>query len=57
VLATPAVSVGCIHFNDKGFRLLGRLMNMDVPKNLKTWTLKQTLIALNGDALSTVLYL
>ena len=56
VLATAAGSVGCSHFNDSGFWLVGRLLNMDVPTTLKTWTVNQTLIALIGFALSSVLF-
>ena len=56
VLATAAGSVGCSHFNDSGFWLVGRLLNMDVPTTLKTWTVNQTLIALIGFALSAVAF-
>ncbi len=55
VLATAAGSVGCSHFNDSGYRLVSRLLDMDVPTTLKTWMIKQTLIALIGFALSTLL--
>ncbi|EPI7060603.1 GntP family permease [Neisseria gonorrhoeae] len=56
VLATAAGSVGCSHFNDSGFWLVGRLLDMDVPTTLKTWTANQTLIALIGFALSALLF-
>lgn len=56
VLATAAGSVGCSHFNDSGFWLVGRLLNMDVPTTLKTWTINQTLIALIGFALSAIAF-
>ncbi|WP_165006695.1 GntP family permease [Neisseria yangbaofengii] len=56
VLATAAGSVGCSHFNDSGFWLVGRLLNMDVPTTLKTWTVNQTLIALIGFALSALVF-
>ncbi|MRN37658.1 GntP family permease [Neisseria sp. N95_16] len=56
VLATAAGSVGCSHFNDSGFWLVGRLLNMDVPTTLKTWTVNQTLIALIGFALSALAF-
>ncbi|HFC0404363.1 TPA: GntP family permease [Neisseria gonorrhoeae] len=56
VLATAAGSVGCSHFNDSGFWLVGRLLDMDVPTTLKTWTVNQTLIALIGFALSALLF-
>ncbi|EMT7576917.1 GntP family permease [Neisseria gonorrhoeae] len=56
VLTTAAGSVGCSHFNDSGFWLVGRLLDMDVPTTLKTWTANQTLIALIGFALSALLF-
>lgn len=56
VLATAAGSVGCSHFNDSGFWLVGRLLDMDVPTTLKTWTVNQTLIAFIGFALSALLF-
>ncbi|ENX2296173.1 GntP family permease [Neisseria gonorrhoeae] len=56
VLATAAGSVGCSHFNDSGFWLVGRLLDMDVPTTLKTWTANQTLIAFIGFALSALLF-
>ncbi len=56
VLATAAGSVGCSHFNDSGFWLVGRLLNMDVPNTLKTWTVNQTMIALIGFALSALAF-
>ncbi|MCF7530254.1 GntP family permease [Neisseria lisongii] len=56
VLATAAGSVGCSHFNDSGFWLVGRLLDMDVPTTLKTWTINQTLIALIGFALSALMF-
>ncbi len=48
VLATAAGSVCASHVNDSGFWLVGRLLNMDVPTTLKTWTVNQTLIAIFG---------
>ncbi|QEY24159.1 GntP family permease [Neisseria animalis] len=56
VLATAAGSVGVSHFNDSGFWLVGRLLDMDVPTTLKTWTVNQTLIALIGFALSALAF-
>lgn len=56
VLATAAGSVGCSHFNDSGFWLVGRLLNMDVPTTLKTWTVNQTLIAAIGFGLSALAF-
>ncbi|ASK27068.1 GntP family permease [Neisseria chenwenguii] len=57
VLATAAGSVGCSHFNDSGFWLVGRLLDMDVPTTLKTWTVNQTLIALIGFTLSALMFM
>ncbi|MCS4534387.1 GntP family permease [Neisseria montereyensis] len=56
VLATAAGSVGVSHFNDSGFWLVGRLLDMDVPTTLKTWTVNQTLIAIVGFALSALVF-
>ena len=56
VLATAAGSVGCSHFNDSGFWLVGRLLDMDVPTTLKTWTINQTLIAAIGFSVSALLF-
>lgn len=56
VLATAAGSVGVSHFNDSGFWLVGRLLDMDVPTTLKTWTVNQTLIAAIGFALSALAF-
>ncbi|MDO5070734.1 GntP family permease [Neisseria sp. Dent CA1/247] len=56
VLATAAGSVGVSHFNDSGFWLVGRLLDMDVPTTLKTWTVNQTLIAIIGFALSALAF-
>ncbi|WP_107879832.1 GntP family permease [Neisseria animaloris] len=56
VLATAAGSVGMSHFNDSGFWLVGRLLDMDVPTTLKTWTVNQTLIAIIGFALSALAF-
>ena len=56
VLATAAGSVGVSHFNDSGFWLVGRLLNMDVQTTLKTWTVNQTLIAAIGFGLSALMF-
>ena len=32
------------HFNDSGFWLVGRFLNMDVKTTLKTWTVMETLL-------------
>lgn len=54
VLATAAGSVCASHVNDSGFWLVGRLLNMDVPATLKTWTVNQTLIAVFGFIFSAI---
>ena len=56
VLATAAGSVCASHVNDSGFWLVGRLLNMDVPTTLRTWTVNQTLIAVIGFALSATAF-
>ncbi|MFV2030098.1 GntP family permease [Neisseria sp. S1] len=56
VLATAAGSVFASHVNDSGFWLVGRLLNMDVPTTLKTWTVNQALIAIVGFALSALAF-
>ncbi|MBP3087950.1 GntP family permease [Corynebacterium sp. sy017] len=48
VLATAAGSVTASHVNDSGFWLVGRLMDMDVPTTLRTWTINQLLISVIG---------
>ena len=54
VLATASGSVFASHVNDSGFWLVGRLLDMDVPTTLKTWTVNQALIAFIGFALSAL---
>ncbi|UOO81733.1 GntP family permease [Uruburuella testudinis] len=56
VLATAAGSVCASHVNDSGFWLVGRLLDMDVPTTLKTWTVNQTLIAVVGFTLSAIAF-
>ena len=56
VLATAAGSVCASHVNDSGFWLVGRLLDMDVPTTLRTWTVNQTLIAVIGFALSATAF-
>ena len=57
VLATGAGSVAISHVNDSGFWLVGRLMGMDVPTTLKTWTVMETAIAVIGFAISAGIFL
>ena len=56
VLATASGSVFASHVNDSGFWLVGRLLDMDVPTTLKTWTVNQVLIAVIGFALSALAF-
>ena len=56
VLATASGSVFASHVNDSGFWLVGRLLDMDVPTTLKTWTVNQALIAVIGFALSALAF-
>lgn len=56
VLATAAGSVFASHVNDSGFWLVGRLLDMDVPTTLKTWTVNQALIAVIGFVLSVLAF-
>lgn len=56
VLATGAGSVAASHVNDSGFWLVGRLMGMDVPTTLKTWTVIETAIALVGFAIAAGIF-
>ncbi|WP_261663087.1 GntP family permease [Deinococcus sp. Marseille-Q6407] len=57
VLATAAGSVIASHVNDSGFWLVGRLMNMDVPTTLRTWTVMETLIGVIGFLFAALLFL
>ena len=56
VLSLAAGSVVASHVNDSGFWLVGRLLDMDVPTTLKTWTVNQTLIAAIGFSVSALLF-
>jgi GntP family gluconate:H+ symporter len=56
VLATAAGSVFASHVNDSGFWLVGRLMDMDVPTTLKTWTVQQAIQSVVGFAIVLVIY-
>ncbi|AKE42233.1 H+/gluconate symporter family protein [Corynebacterium kutscheri] len=56
VLATAAGSVFGSHVNDSGFWLVGRLMDMDVPTTLRTWTVNQVLVSAVGFAIVLALY-
>ena len=42
------------HFNDSGFWLVGRFLNMDEKTTLKTWTVMETLLGGIGFALALV---
>ncbi|MFC6592109.1 GntP family permease [Deinococcus lacus] len=57
VLATAAGSVIASHVNDSGFWLVGRLMNMDVPTTLRTWTVMETLIGVVGFLFAALLFM
>lgn len=48
VLAIAAGATVLSHVNDSGFWLIGRLLGMDVPTTLKTWTVMETLIGVVG---------
>ena len=54
VVAIACGSTVLSHVNDSGFWLVGRLLNMDVPTTLKTWTVNQTLIAVFGFIFSAI---
>lgn len=56
VLVTAAGSVAASHVNDSGFWLVGRLMGMDVPTTLKTWTVMETVIAVVGFGLALIIF-
>lgn len=56
VLATAAGSVTASHVNDSGFWLVGRLMGMDVPTTLRTWTMNQLFISVIGFAFVMAIY-
>ncbi len=55
-LATAAGSVFASHVNDSGFWLVGRLMGMDVPTTLKTWTVQQSIQSVTAFALVGVVF-
>ena len=52
VLAIAAGATVLSHVNDSGFWLIGRLLGMDVPTTLRTWTVLETLIGLIGFAIT-----
>lgn len=57
VLAIAAGATVLSHVNDSGFWLIGRLLGMDVPTTLRTWTVLETLIGLVGFAITWALSL
>ncbi|SDK30544.1 gluconate:H+ symporter, GntP family [Actinopolyspora mzabensis] len=48
VIAIASGATVLSHVNDSGFWLVGRLLGMDVPTTLKTWTVMETLIGVVG---------
>ncbi|MNP11788.1 Low-affinity gluconate transporter [compost metagenome] len=44
VIAIAGGATVLSHFNDSGFWLVGRFLNMDVKTTLKTWTVMETLL-------------
>ncbi|NHD19226.1 MULTISPECIES: gluconate:H+ symporter [unclassified Actinopolyspora] len=52
VIAIASGSTVLSHVNDSGFWLVGRLLGMDVPTTLKTWTVMETLIGVVGFLIS-----
>lgn len=57
VIAIAAGSTVLSHVNDSGFWLVGRLLGMDVPTTLRTWTVMETLIGVVGFAIAWALWL
>ena len=56
VIAIASGATVLSHFNDSGFWLVGRFLNMDEKTTLKTWTVNQTLIAAIGFGLSALMF-
>ncbi|WP_179536880.1 gluconate:H+ symporter [Actinopolyspora biskrensis] len=52
VIAIASGATVLSHVNDSGFWLVGRLLGMDVPTTLKTWTVMETLIGVVGFLIS-----
>ena len=48
VIAIASGSTVLSHVNDSGFWLIGRLLRMDVPTTLRTWSVMETLIGVVG---------
>lgn len=57
VIAIAAGATTFSHVNDSGFWLTSRLLGMDVPTALRTWTVIQTLIGCIGFALACGIWL
>ncbi|WP_019855929.1 GntP family permease [Actinopolyspora mortivallis] len=57
VIAIASGSTVLSHVNDSGFWLIGRLLGMDVPTTLRTWTVMETLIGVVGFLISWGIYL
>lgn len=56
VLAVAAGATALSHVNDSGFWLIGRLLGMDVPTTLRTWTVLETLVGVVGFAITCLLW-
>ncbi|SJM71215.1 GntP family permease [Gulosibacter sp. 10] len=56
-LAAAAGSVFGSHVNDSGFWLVGRLVGMDVPTTLRTWTIQQAIQSVAGFLVVLVVFL
>ncbi len=54
VIAIASGSTVLSHFNDSGFWLVGRFLNMDEKTTLKTWTVMETLLGTIGFALAAI---
>ncbi len=54
VIAIASGSTVLSHFNDSGFWLVGRFLNMDEKTTLKTWTVMETLLGTIGFALAAL---
>ena len=54
VIAIASGSTVLSHFNDSGFWLVGRFLNMDEKTTLKTWTVMETLLGAIGFALAAI---
>ena len=54
VIAIASGSTVLSHFNDSGFWLVGRFLDMDEKTTLKTWTVMETLLGTIGFALAAL---